>query len=91
LSFGFTALGPTLSRIEKVKAAFSRLGTVGIENREWHAQYRLLEVRDLLGGGRRLRAHGLNSQPIVRDVARLVSGMLPPVMPDKMLICFTTC
>ena len=90
LSFGFVALGPTLSRIEHVIEAFARLGAVGIENRERHAQYRLLEVRDLLGGGRSLREHGLTGQPIARDVARLVAGMLPPVVPDEMLITFTT-
>lgn len=90
LSFGFAALGPTISRIESVIGAFSRLGAVGIENRERHAHYRLLEVRDLLGGGRSLRAHGLNGQPIVRDVSRVVFGMLPSITPDEMLISFTT-
>ena len=90
LSFGFVALGPTLSRMENVIEAFARLGTVGIENRERQAHYRLLDVLDLLGGGRSLRLHELNGQPIVRDVARLISEMLPPVAPDEMLISFTT-
>lgn len=90
LSFNFVALGPTVSRIEMVAQSFARLGTVGLENRTRHAHYRLLDIRDLLGGGRSLYADNLLCQPIVRDVARLVASMLPLVTPDEMLVSFTT-
>jgi hypothetical protein len=90
LSFSFVALGPTVSRIEMVAQAFARLGTVGLENRTQHAHYRLLDIRDLLGGGRSLYTEGFLCQPVVRDVARLVAGLLPLVTPDEMLVSFTT-
>jgi hypothetical protein len=90
VSFSLVALGPTLSQIDNVIEAFIRLGDIGLENRERNARYRVLDVRDLLGCGRSLRTHNLTARPIVRDVGRLVAGMLPPVMPDEMLISFTT-
>ena len=90
LSFGFVAFGETVNRLQDVIRAFARLGALGIENREQHARFRLLDVRDLLGGGRSLYMNGLIGQPVVRDVARLVAGMLPLVTPEELLISFNT-
>jgi hypothetical protein len=90
MSFAFVALGPTVPAIEGVLRAYAHLGMVGFENRGRHARYRLLDVRDLLGGGRSIYIGEYFGQPLMRNLQHVIKEMVPLSIPDELMISFVT-
>jgi hypothetical protein len=76
LSFGFVALGPTVNHVREVIKSFEQFGAEGLEDHQRRARFRLVEVHDLLAGGCTLYTQDCVGQAVVRNVGRLVAGML---------------
>lgn len=95
VSFDLAAVGPTRDRILRVVDSFGKLGDQGLdvklENGDLgKARFRLLDVRDLLAGGRSLHALANLSQPLVVDSDIYSRAVRPTEPPGELVIEFVT-
>jgi hypothetical protein len=95
VTFDFLALGKTIDRTMRVIDSFGKLGRQGLDVKTKsgaleQARFQLVDVKDMLGGGRSLHALGNVGQAVVRDASELVKSLLPAQMPDEIVISFAT-
>ena len=95
VTFEFLALGKTIGRMLRVIDSFGKFGQNGLDVKTDsggldQARFQLVDVKDMLGAGRSLHALGNVAQPVVRDAAQLVAGLLPTDLPSEIVISFVT-
>jgi CRISPR-associated endoribonuclease Cas6 len=93
--FDLAAIGPTRELILRVVDSFGKLGDQGLDVKLENgnlakAEFRLIDVRDLLAGGRSIHALANLSQPLAVDSAVFSKVVAPANPPHELVIEFVT-
>jgi len=95
IQFDLVALGPSLPRIMRAIEAIGKLGPQGLDVRQKmgfldRSQFVLLELRDLLAGGRSLYGADTVGRPMILDSSVYTQALTPRRVPSEAVIEFVT-
>lgn len=95
ITFEVVAIGPSVARSLRLADTLARLGDQGLDVRHKSgnmrkARFGIVEIRDVLGGGRSMHVMGNVSAPIVIDAASYSAGLSKGTVTNEIVIEFVS-